>query len=166
MLNLSQACRQQTSQKYTDAWIWLITLHWLIGDIFYFFNTLIGLHEMLFISAGLVIPWANPKADLDCRQMATCRSGCAAAGASDPSYLSSMAIRGSSLLSSLFSGFTWILLLSFQNHRVKPDFQSNSEANSSPSVLSAERGQKLSAVNSQQAAVSGWCLQPAWQFEK
>lgn len=87
---------------------------------------------MLFISAGLIIPWANPEADLGCRQMATSRSGCAAANASDPSYFSSMAIKGSSLLPSpIVSGFTWILL-SFQNHRVKPNFQSNFEANSSP----------------------------------
>lgn len=147
MLNLSQACRKQISQKYTDAWIWLMILHWLIGDIFYFFNTLIALHGMLFISAGLITPWANPEADLGWRQMATCRSGCAAADASDLSYFSSMAIRDSSLFPSLIgSGFTWILLLSLQNHRVKPDFQSNFEANSSPSILSAERGQKLSAV--------------------
>lgn len=103
-------------------------LHWLIGDIFYFFN------GMLFISAGLLIPWANPEADLGCRQMAPSRSGCAAADASDPSYFSSMAIRGSSLLPSLIvSGFIRILLLSFQNHTVKPNSQSNFEAeNSSP----------------------------------
>lgn len=119
-----------------------------MGDTFYFFNTLTALHGVLFISAGLIILWAHPEADLGCRQMATCRSGCAPAHASDPSYVSSWAMRGSSLLPSLFvSGFTGILLLSFQNHRVKPNFQSNSEANSSPSVPSAQRGQELSAVN-------------------
>lgn len=42
-LNLSQAGRQWISHKYT-AWIWLMTLHWLIRYIFYFFRILIALH--------------------------------------------------------------------------------------------------------------------------
>lgn len=101
---------------------------------------------MLFISAGLLIPWANPEADLGCRQMATSRSGCAAADASDPSYFSSMAIRGSSLLPSLIiSGFSFS---HFRATQLSLIFSLTLKQKTAVhAILCAERGQKLSAGN-------------------